>query len=78
MEVGSYGYVDQFTRFSLGVRLDRPAELARIPEILAGSRRMPDAQPDCWSAIEPARFRSLLKLPLPIEEARKDVARRTS
>jgi hypothetical protein len=71
LESSPYGYVDQFTRFGVGIRLNQPGEIRQIPLIL--QRHKPDAAmlANCWSPIEKERFRVLLgigrmeQVPLP-------------
>ncbi|MBZ5679413.1 MAG: hypothetical protein LAO24_04815 [Acidobacteriia bacterium] len=60
LESSPYGYVDQFTRFGIGIRLDQPGEIKQIPPMLQG--RKPDAATaaNCWSPIENERLRVLL------------------
>jgi hypothetical protein len=58
LDRSSYGYLDQFAKFRIGVQLSCPAEIACIPQEVQ-SWSPPDNQ-HLWSAIESARFRDLL------------------
>jgi hypothetical protein len=59
LESSPYGYVDQFTRFGLGVRLNHPTEIDKIPVLL----RSTEAQPqygNYWQEIDKSQLRILL------------------
>ena len=61
LEAWPYGYVDQFTRFGVGIRLSRPADIDQIPTILKTGPIPATASGDCWSPIEPPRLEGLLR-----------------
>jgi len=59
LESSPYGYVDQFTRFGLGIRLNDPTEIEKIPVRL----RAADTQPqyaNYWQELEENQLRILL------------------
>jgi hypothetical protein len=77
IEVGNYRYVDQFTRFALGYRLNDPGELQQIPEILQSyTPSSSEVRENCWTQIEAQRLRSLLKIvPVSADETQRDIAK---
>jgi hypothetical protein len=60
LEAGPYGYVDQFIRFQVGIGLNDPGEIARIPEYLRNHSGSATVQEDCWQPAAPGRLRELL------------------
>jgi hypothetical protein len=60
LESWPYGYVDQFTRFGAGIRLNRPEEIRQIPEMLRNYKSSPTVRENCWTPIEPRRLQTLL------------------
>ncbi len=60
LEASRYGYVDQFTRFGVGIRLGGPAELKRIPEIINRVQTSRTDHGDCWMPIDRERLEALL------------------
>lgn len=60
-----YGYVDQFTRFDVGIRLREPAEIQQIPEMLRGYRVSSAIRENCWTPIQSQRLQALLGLGRP-------------
>jgi hypothetical protein len=60
LEAWPYGYDDQFARFGAGIRIERPADLRQIPEILRNYESDDRMRENCWSPIERTRLRSLL------------------
>ncbi len=60
LEAWPYGYVDQFSRFGVGIRLQNPGEIQQIPARLRNYRAHGAAQENCWSPIEAKRLQALL------------------
>jgi hypothetical protein len=60
LESWPYGYVDQFTRFGMGIRLTGPSEIGQIPVTLKNYQASSTVQEDCWHPIEKTRLRALL------------------
>jgi hypothetical protein len=60
LESWPFGYVDQFTRFGVGICLNRPGDIKRIPETLSERSVGSSVPADCWSPIEAQRLRTLL------------------
>jgi hypothetical protein len=60
LEAWPYGYVDQFTRFGVGIRLNEPGEIKQIPATLQNYRAGGAARVNCWSPIETQRLQALL------------------
>lgn len=60
-----YGYVDQFTRFDVGIRLKEPAEIRRIPTILQDYHVSSAIRKNCWTPIQSQRLQALLGLARP-------------
>jgi hypothetical protein len=61
LDLWPYGYVAQYRKFGVGIGLSAPEEIARIPEMLAGWRRDPKIEKDCWQVMTPLRFKELLQ-----------------
>jgi hypothetical protein len=60
LESSPYGYVDQFTRFGVGIRLNGPDEIEQIPGMLRQHKPEPLASANLWSPIAHDRLRMLL------------------
>ena len=60
LEFWPYGYIDQFTRFGVGIKLDRPTDLLEIPKLLASYKPDPAVVRNCSTPIESGRFAALL------------------
>lgn len=60
LEAWPYGYVDQFTLFSVGIRLNEPGELKQIPARLENFRASDTVLENCWSPIGEHRLQTLL------------------
>jgi hypothetical protein len=60
LEFTFYGYVEQFIRFGIGVGLDSPDEIMKIPEYLKRYAADPAVAANCWQAIAPERLKELL------------------
>ena len=59
LEAWPYGYVDQFTRFGVGIRLQAPNEIRQIPDILKNYQPSDSPRENCWKLIAPQRLRKL-------------------
>jgi hypothetical protein len=62
LESSPYGYVDQFTRFGVGIRLNHPADIKQIPLLLMNYKSNPHVHEACGIPIKPERLRILLGL----------------
>jgi hypothetical protein len=62
LEAWPYGYVDQFTRFGVGIRLQTPVEIQQIPDILKNYQPNDSPRENCWKVIAPQRLRRLLAI----------------
>jgi len=60
LEAWPYGYVDQFTRFGVGIRLNGPSDITLIPEALRRYEANNAVRQSCWTPIEATRLRELL------------------
>src|SRR4029077_14525262 len=60
LEFWAYGYVEQFLRFGVGIGLDDPKEIERIPEYLQQYQVKPEVKENCWQVAAPRRLRELL------------------
>ena len=56
LESWPYGYVDQFTRFGVGIRLNQPGEIRQIPATLRSHKAGGAIRENCWSPIETQRL----------------------
>jgi hypothetical protein len=61
LESCPYGYVDQFTRSNVGIRLNEPSQISEIPMML-GNYKADRVQENCWRPVERQRLRALLEL----------------
>jgi hypothetical protein len=59
LESSPYGYIDQFTRFGVGILLDAPEQVSEIPQLLARPRTEVPRE-NLWHPIRPERLRTLL------------------
>jgi hypothetical protein len=62
LEALPYGYVDQFARFGVGMCLQMPDGIRRIPEILQNYQADETVRDRCWRTITPQRLRTLVRL----------------
>jgi hypothetical protein len=62
LEFWPYGYVEQFIRFGVGVGLESPAQIEKIPEYLESHTRSSEVRENCWSPVAAERLRNLLAL----------------
>ncbi len=62
LEAWPYGYVDEFTRFGVGIRLQTPDEIRQIPDILKNYQPNDSPKENCWKVIAPQRLRTLLTI----------------
>ena len=60
LDLWPYGYVAQYRKFGVGIGLSAAAEIAKIPDILAGWRPGQDLIEDCWQIISQQRLQELL------------------
>ena len=60
LEFWPYGYIDQYIRFGVGIGLDGPDDLCRIPKLLAEYAADETIGLSCSSPIEKSRFQALL------------------
>ena len=78
LESWPYGYVNQFERFDVGIRLNRPEDIRNIPAILDGHQMSARVRENCWDPISPQTLRSLLGMAEVVEDAARDVVTRTA
>jgi hypothetical protein len=60
LESWPYLYVEQFIRFGVGIGLDHPGEIERIPEFLQANPVSVDVRENCWSPAAQGRLREIL------------------
>jgi hypothetical protein len=60
LEFWPYGYVEQFIRFGVGIGLNDPSEIEKIPEYLRQCPVSPDVKANCWHPAAAERLRELL------------------
>ena len=60
LESWPYGYVEQFIHFGVGIGLNDPSEIARIPEYLRSNPVSNKVAGNCWSPVAQGRLRELL------------------
>jgi hypothetical protein len=60
LEFTFYGYVDQFVRFGVGLGLDGPDEIMKIPKYLERYAADPGVADNCLQTIAPERLKQLL------------------
>jgi hypothetical protein len=60
LDFSPYGYVEQFIRFGVGIGLDGPGEIARIPEYLKKNPASAEVRKNCWQPAAPERLRERL------------------
>jgi hypothetical protein len=60
LEFWPAGYADQFIRFGVGIGLNHPNEIERIPEYLQQHRVGTAVAENCWHAADAGRLRELL------------------
>jgi hypothetical protein len=70
VSLSPYGYVQQYTRFRLGVLLETPDKIDTIPQILSQWRKGPP--PDLFHSLEPSLLRRYLSGMGTMENARED------
>lgn len=59
LEYSFYGYIDQFIRYGVGIRLNGPSELLKLPEYLEKYEPDPAILANCWEPIQAERLLSL-------------------
>ena len=72
LEAWPYGYVDQFDRFEVGIRLGS-GEIHGIPTILRNYHVSARIRENCWTEIAPQRLRSLLGMQVAADQPVRDV-----
>ena len=60
LESWPYSYVEQFIRFGVGIGLNDPSEIVRIPEYLKENPVSAEVRESCWQAAAPGRLREML------------------
>jgi hypothetical protein len=60
LESRSYGYVEQFIRFGVGIGLNDPGEIEKIPQYLEQRAVSAEVSENCWQAAGAGRLRELL------------------
>ncbi|MGC1371796.1 MAG: hypothetical protein WA824_06620, partial [Candidatus Sulfotelmatobacter sp.] len=60
LEYSFYGYIDQFIRYGVGVRLNGPSEIVKLPEYLEKYEPDPAVLANCWEPIRAERLMTLL------------------
>ena len=63
LEFSQFGYVEQFIRFGVGIGLNDPSEIERIPELLRQHPVSADVNKNCWQPVAAGRLRELLDAP---------------
>ncbi len=59
LESQSYGYVEQFIRFRVGIGLNSPSEIEKIPQYLQ-QHPGADVFDHCWRSVAPERLKQLM------------------
>lgn len=62
LEFSFYGYVDQFIRFGAGIALNRPEDIAGIPQYLEQHSFEPNVLKNFWQAITAERLKEMLSV----------------
>jgi hypothetical protein len=60
LDFSAYGYVEQFIRFGVGIALNDPSEIAKIPESLRENPMSAEARENCWQPAASGRLRQLV------------------
>jgi hypothetical protein len=60
LEFWPYGYIEQFIRFGVGVDLNDPSEIGKIPQYLQQRAVNTDMRENCWQPVAAGRLRELL------------------
>ncbi len=60
LEFWPYGYVEQFIRFGVGMGLNGPGEIQRIPELLKHYVPSAEVRENCWSPAAAGRLREFV------------------
>ncbi len=60
LEYWSYGYIDQFVRFGVGISLSDPSEIKKIPQRLEEYEADPGVSANLWQPVEAERLNELL------------------
>ena len=59
LESWTYGYVEQFIQFGVGIGLSHPSEIEKIPEYLKQIPVKADVRENCWEPAAAGRLRDL-------------------
>jgi hypothetical protein len=60
LEFWPYEYVEQFIRFGVGIGLNDPSEIEKIPELLQRHSASAGLSENCWQPVAAGRLRELL------------------
>jgi hypothetical protein len=60
LDFSPYGYVEQFIRFGVGIGLNDPSEIAKIPQYLRETPMSAEAGENCWQPAGNGRMRELV------------------
>jgi hypothetical protein len=60
LEYSFYGYIDQFIRFGVGIGLNHPSEIVKVPQYLETYEADPAVPTNCREAIRAERLMTLL------------------
>jgi hypothetical protein len=60
LESWPYEYVEQFIRFGVGIGLNDPSEIAKLPQYLEQRTASTDMSENCWQPVAAGRLRELL------------------
>lgn len=60
LESWPYGYVEQFIRFGVGIGLDKPSDIGKIPEYLRANSQGADIRENCWQPAAAGRLREII------------------
>jgi hypothetical protein len=62
LECWPYGYVKQFIRFEVGIGLNHPDEIGKIPEYLKSYEVRHEVRENCWRPVAAERLQEILNL----------------
>jgi len=60
LDFSHHGYIEQFIRYGVGIGLDSPGEIEKIPQYLQERAVAPGVRDDCWRPVAPGRLRELI------------------
>jgi hypothetical protein len=61
MDLWPYGYITQYKKFGIAMGLGSPADIAKIPEMLADYCPGQEIADGCWQPLLPGRFEEMLE-----------------